>query len=121
MALDALLAEQPADPQPPLPVLPPPGGVNDVAVQVAYLDVPGLDATGVRWVGRFSQDLSPVMNYQLRYLFQGLTADGQTLISASYPDHHDAAAGQHRDHDRGRDGGLRRRSAGLFWRRRPRP
>jgi heat shock protein HslJ len=39
----------------------------------------------VRWVGRFSQDLSPVMNYQLRYLFQGLSADGQTLISASYP------------------------------------
>lgn len=85
MALDALLAEQPADPQPPLPVLPQPGGVNDVAVQVAYLDVAGLDATGVRWVGRFSQDLSPVMNYQLRYIFQGLTADGQTLISASYP------------------------------------
>ncbi len=25
------------------------------------------------------------MNYQLRYIFQGLTADGQTLISASYP------------------------------------
>lgn len=85
MALDALLAEQPADPPPPLPVLPPPGGVNDVAVQVAYLDVPGMNASGVRWVGRFSQDLSPVMNFQLRYIFQGLTADGQTLISASYP------------------------------------
>ena len=85
MALDALLAEQPADPSPPLPVLPQPGGVNDVAVQVAYLDVPGLDVAGVRWVGRFSQDLSPVMNYQLRYIFQGLSADGQTLISASYP------------------------------------
>jgi heat shock protein HslJ len=25
------------------------------------------------------------MNYQLRYIFQGLSADGQTLISASYP------------------------------------
>lgn len=84
-SLTELLAEQPADAQAPLPVLPPPGAVNDVAVQVAYLDVPGLDATGMRWVGRFSQDLSPVMNYQLRYIFQGLTADGQTLISASYP------------------------------------
>ncbi len=83
-ALEAVLAEQPADPES-LPVLPPPGGVNDVVAQVAYLDVPGMDATGVRWVGRFSQDLSPVMNYQLRYLFQGLSADGQTLISASYP------------------------------------
>lgn len=84
-ALTTLLAEQPADPQPPLPVLPSAPAVNDVAVQVAYLDVPGLDATGMRWVGRFSQDLSPVMNYQLRYIFQGLSADGQTLISASFP------------------------------------
>jgi heat shock protein HslJ len=84
-ALTTLLAEQPVDPQPPLPVLPPAPAVNDVAVQVAYFDVPGLDATGMRWVGRFSQDLSPVMNYQLRYIFQGLSADGQTLISASFP------------------------------------
>lgn len=84
-ALTTLLAEQPVDPQPPLPVLPPAPAVNDVAVQVAYFDVPGLDAAGMRWVGRFSQDLSPVMNYQLRYIFQGLSADGQTLISASYP------------------------------------
>jgi len=84
-ALTTLLAEQPVDPSPPLPVLPPAPAVNDVAVQVAYFDVPGLDATGMRWVGRFSQDLSPVMNFQLRYIFQGLSADGQTLISASYP------------------------------------
>ena len=84
-ALTTLLEEQPADPQPPLPVLPPAPATNDVAVQVAYLDVPGLDATGMRWVGRFSQDLSPVMNFQLRYIFQGLSADGQTLISASFP------------------------------------
>ncbi len=84
-ALTTLLEEQPADPQPALPVLPPPPAVNDVAVQVAYLDVPGLDASGMRWVGRFSQDLSPVMNDQLRYIFQGLSVDGQTLISASFP------------------------------------
>lgn len=84
-SLTTLLAEQPVDPQPPLPVLPPAPAVNDVAVQLAYFDVPGLDATGMRWVGRFSQDLSPVMNFQLRYIFQGLSADGQTLISASFP------------------------------------
>lgn len=84
-ALQTLLSEQPDAPQPPLPVLPPPAGVNDVAVQTAYLDVTGLDATGIRWVGRFSQDLSPLLNWQLRYIFQGLTADGQYLISASYP------------------------------------
>jgi heat shock protein HslJ len=83
-ALEELVANQPADPEA-LPVLPPPPAVMDLVVQTDYLDIPGLDATGVRWVGRFSQDLSPVVNYQLRYLFQGLTADGQYLISASYP------------------------------------
>jgi heat shock protein HslJ len=83
-ALEELLANQPVDPEA-LPVLPPPPAVMDLAVQTDYLDTPGLDASGVRWVGRFSQDLSPVFNYQLRYLFQGLTADGQYLISASFP------------------------------------
>lgn len=84
-SLQTLLAERPAAPSAPLPVLPPPGAVNDVAVQNAYLAIPGLNASGVRWIGRFTQDLTPVMNWQLRYLFQGVTADGQYLVAASYP------------------------------------
>ena len=31
------------------------------------------------------QDVSPIENFQLRYVFQGLTDDGQTLIVASIP------------------------------------
>lgn len=84
-SLKALLTEQPAAPTAPLPVLPPIYAVNDLATQVAYLSLPGADATGIRWVGRFSQDASPVFNYQLRYVFQGLTNDGQYLIALDFP------------------------------------
>ncbi len=83
-ALETLLSEQPAEPAPPLPVLPQVGATNDFAAQVAYLDLPG-GGSGVRFVGRFVQDVSPIDNFQLRYVFQGLTDDGQTLIVASIP------------------------------------
>ncbi|MBW7881340.1 MAG: META domain-containing protein, partial [Caldilineaceae bacterium] len=81
--IETLLTDRPAAPQPALPVLPPVPAANDLAAQVAYLDLP--DGAGVRFVGRFVQDLSPVENAQLRYLFQGLTRDGQYLITASIP------------------------------------
>ncbi|MFO7635394.1 MAG: META domain-containing protein, partial [Caldilinea sp.] len=58
--------------------------VNDFATQVSYLDLPD-GGVGVRFVGRFVQDVTPIENYQLRYVFQGLSADGQFLIVASLP------------------------------------
>jgi hypothetical protein len=83
-ALETLLEERPAAPPPPLPVLPKQHAVNDFAAQVAYLELPdGL--RGVRFVGRFAQDAAPLRNYQLRYVFQGLSADGHTLVVASLP------------------------------------
>lgn len=82
--LDALMRETPPAPES-IPVLPPPSGVDDLTTQVEYLVAPGADAGGVRWVGRFVQDASPVLNWQLRYLFQGMTNDGKFYISAIYP------------------------------------
>lgn len=82
--LETLLSEQPANPAPPLPVLPQLPATNDFAAQVAYLDLPG-GGNGVRFIGRFVQDVSPVENFQLRYIFQGLTDNGQTLVVASIP------------------------------------
>ncbi len=82
--LETLLSEQPAEPAPPMPVLPQLPATNDFAAQVAYLDLPG-GGSGVRFIGRFVQDVSPIENFQLRYVFQGLTDDGQTLIVASIP------------------------------------
>jgi hypothetical protein len=83
-ALKTLLEARPAAPPPPLPVLPKQSAVNDFAAQVAYLELPdGL--RGVRFVGRFAQDAAPLRNYQLRYFFQGLSADGRTLVVAGLP------------------------------------
>jgi heat shock protein HslJ len=81
--LKALLAERPASPQAPLPILPPPAAYNDLATQVKYLDF--ADGTGIAFVGRVSQDASPILNYQLKYYFVGLTGDGKYLVSLQYP------------------------------------
>ena len=84
--LQAILADQPS-PVPPfgMPVLPfeEVTGVNDLAVQGEYLDLPA--ASGVRFVGRFAQDANPVSNAGLRYIFQGLTPDGKHLVTFFYP------------------------------------
>lgn len=80
-ALEGLLAERPASPP---PVLPQQNASNDFAAQIRYLDRADGGA-GVRFVGRFAQDLSPVENTQLRYVFQGLSGDGEFLIVAMLP------------------------------------
>ncbi|MCS6826080.1 MAG: META domain-containing protein [Caldilinea sp.] len=82
--LQTLLEEQPANPTPPLPFLPPLPASNDFAAQVRYLDLAD-GGVGVRFVGRFVQDMAPIENPQLRYLFQGLSADGEFLIVANLP------------------------------------
>ncbi len=82
--LQTLLTEQPANQAPPLPVLPQLSATNDFAAQVRYLDLAD-GGVGVRFIGRFVQDVSPIENFQLRYIFQGLSADQQFLIVASIP------------------------------------
>lgn len=81
--LAVLLAERADAPNPPMPILPPPGAVNDLATNVEYIDANGF--SGVRFVGRVSQDASPILNYQLNYYFQGLSTDGQFVIVAQSP------------------------------------
>jgi len=70
-----------------MPVLPfeKANGPNDLVTQYAYVDTEM--GFGVRFVGRFSQDPSPVTNDnpQLYYIFQGLSDDGLYLISFFYP------------------------------------
>lgn len=82
--LRTLLSERPANPAPPLPVLPQLPATNDFAAQVSYLDLAD-GGVGVRFIGRFVQDVSPIENYQLRYVFQGLSVDEQFLIVANIP------------------------------------
>ena len=82
-ALQTLLAEQPAASAAPMPILPPPGAVNDLAVQTQYIDFGS--GNGVRFVGRLSQDASPVLNGQTDYYVQGLTEDGRFYVSMRWP------------------------------------
>ena len=81
--LRIILAKRPGLPQAPLPYLPPNHAYNDVAVQTKFLDF--VAGSGIRFVGRFTQNASPVLNPQIRYVFQGLTDDGQYYVSFDYP------------------------------------
>ena len=49
------------------------GGVNDFAVQSKYLEFDELG--GFRFIGRFVQDIYPVTNERLRYIFLGFAGD----------------------------------------------
>ncbi len=77
------LVNRPELPQNPLPFLPPATGYNDLAVQKLFLDFTG--GSGIRFVGRFSQGVRPVVSSELQYVFQGLTDDGNYYISFEYP------------------------------------
>jgi len=84
--LQSLLVEKPATlPQWGLPVLPfeRAVGANDLAVQGVYL--PSTSSKGIRFIGRFSQDQSPVTNSNLYYIYLGLSNDGNYLIAFFYP------------------------------------
>jgi len=83
-ALRTLLEQQPAEPPAPLPGLPLCNAVNDFAAQIAYLELAD-GGRGIRFIGRFSQDAAPLLNHQLRYVFQGLSAAGDWLVMASLP------------------------------------
>ncbi len=66
-------------------------GINDLAVQVGRaVDQNELNTTsatqdGYRFVGRWSQDATPVSNTGLRYVYQGFTNDGLYLVSFWWP------------------------------------
>lgn len=55
---------------------------NDLAVQGRYLDFETWD--GIRFVGRFAQDPTPVTNENLRYIFQGFVGENDELLVAAF-------------------------------------
>ena len=54
------------------------GGVNDIAVQGKYLEFDGWG--GFRFIGRFVQDLYPVTNDGMRYIFQGFAGSASDYL-----------------------------------------
>ncbi len=67
-----------------MPVLPieEAGATNDVAVQGRYLEFD--EWAGIRFVGRFAQDPSPLTNGQLRYIFQGFAGENDDYFVAAF-------------------------------------
>jgi len=85
--LTALLAEKPAPPSGTisgtLPLLPQLPGSQVFHAQVKYLTFKS--GTGVRYLTRYTFDVSPIANDNLFYTFQGLSNDGQHYVSFFYP------------------------------------
>ena len=80
--LQALLAARPTNPEaiPVFPVIP---AHQTFRAQVRYLDFPS--GSGVRFITRYAQDVSPVTNQSVFFTFQGLTSDGQHYVSLFWP------------------------------------
>ena len=66
-----------------LPVLPTFNSTQDLRVQVKSLAFQG--GQGMRFITRYSQGVTPVVNPDLFYTFQGLTDDGSRYIAAFFP------------------------------------
>jgi len=81
--LETILEERPDQLHPPIPILPPVKGINDLAVQAAYLTLNG--GSAVRGVGRVIEEAVPVTNEGLTYYAQGLSDDGQIYIAMRWP------------------------------------
>jgi hypothetical protein len=62
-------------------------GTNDLAAQIDHTGA-GLNSasqTGYRFIGRITEDSSPVINQNLRYIYQGFTNGGKHLVAFFIP------------------------------------
>jgi hypothetical protein len=66
-----------------LPVLPVFNSAQDVRAGIHTLSFE--NGSGLRFLARYSQEATPVINPQLFYTFQGLTEDGDFYIAAFFP------------------------------------
>ena len=66
-----------------LPVLPTFNSTQDLRAQVYPLGFQG--GRGLRFIARYAQGITPVVNPSIFYTFQGLTEDGSLYIAAFFP------------------------------------
>lgn len=87
--LEEILADRPDLAEARVPVLPPEAyrvmgaGNLGVIAQAEYLDLPW--GSGIRFVATPMQSPNPILNQNVVYIEQGLTDDGQYLVSFIYP------------------------------------
>lgn len=86
--LTRILTEKPADPEN-LPFLPLWNAAQVFVARVHYLDFQ--NGSGVAYLTKYAQDVSPVSNHDIFYTFQGLTREGTFIhVSAVMPVNHPA-------------------------------
>jgi hypothetical protein len=83
--LRQLLADRPLAPTR-IPFLPPIDAGQLLRAQVSYISFEG--GSGVRFLTQYAQGLPEINNGQLCYAFQGLTDEGNALVSAILPVSH---------------------------------
>jgi hypothetical protein len=66
-----------------LPVLPVFNSAQDVRAVIHTLSFE--NGSGIRFIARYSQEATPVINPELFYTFQGLNEDGDFYIAAFFP------------------------------------
>jgi hypothetical protein len=82
-SLQTLLETKPANPSKALPFLPTWNAAQIFHSNIAYLKFK--NGEGVRFLAEYGQNIFPVNNHMLIYIFQGLTQDGKYYISLVLP------------------------------------
>lgn len=85
--LQNMIATKPEQPES-IPFLPVWNAAQMIRAQIEYLDFE--NGSGVRFLTMYGQSFYPVNNNHLFYAFQGITTDGQYVISAVLPVSHPA-------------------------------
>jgi hypothetical protein len=81
--LDPALCGKQTSGTPALPFLPWINAAQVFCSQPKVIEFPG--GRGIRYLTYYSQGMSPIVDQQVFYTFQGLTNDGQFYISAAFP------------------------------------
>jgi len=82
-ALKKILAVQPKDISGRIPDLPVGNADRIFHSQLQYLKFQ--NGSGLRYLTQYAQDVSPISNDRLVYVFQGMTADGAYYVSGMFP------------------------------------
>jgi hypothetical protein len=82
-AFEQLLMERPASFAGEVPILPLINAAQTIQAQVRWLDFAG--GSGVRFITSFTQEVVPIANDRLVYIFYGLTDDKQYGVTAVFP------------------------------------
>ncbi len=80
--IERIIQGKETDFTPPLPILPPQPGINDLAARVELIDL--AQGRGIGFIGRISKTFSCVKPGDLKYFFSGLTNKERFVLSFSH-------------------------------------